>query len=49
MHAVLEMVANVKEEELARKSAAAKIEKERSNKILQRNATPNAMRKRKRS
>ena len=49
MHAVLEMVANVKEKELAKKSAAAKIvaEKERSDKILQRYATSNAMRKRK--
>ena len=50
LHAVLEMVANVKEKELAKKSAAMKIvaEKERSDKILQRYATSNA-RKRKRS
>ena len=36
LHAVLEMVANVKEKELAKKSAATKIvaEKERSDKIL---------------
>ena len=49
LHAVLEMVANAKEKELAKKSAAAKIvaEKERSGKILQRYATSNAMRKRK--
>ena len=52
MHAVLEMVANVKEKELAKKSTAAKIVvavKERSDKILQRYATSNAMMKRKRS
>ena len=37
LHAVLEMVANVEEKELAKKSAATKIvaEKERSGKILQ--------------
>ena len=51
LHAVLETVANVKERELAKKSAAMKIiaEKERSDKILRRYATSNAMRKRKRS
>ena len=51
LHAVLEMVANVEEIELAKKSAAMKIvaEKERSDNILQRYATSNAMRKRKRS
>ena len=42
---MLEMVANVKEKELAKKSAAAKIisEMERSDKILQRYATSNAI------
>ena len=46
------MVANVKEKELAKKSTAAKIVvavEERSDKILQRYATSNAMMKRKRS
>ena len=41
LHAVLEMVANVEEKELSKKSAAAKIVagRERSGKILQRYAT----------
>ena len=48
---MLEMVANIKERGLAKKSAAPKIfaEKERSDKILQRYATSNAMRKQRRS
>ena len=51
LHAVLEMVTNVKKKEPAKKSAAMKIiaEKERSDKILERYATSNAMRKRRRS
>ena len=51
LYVVLEMVTNVKKKEPAKKSAAMKIvaEKERSDKILERYATCNAMRKRKRS
>ena len=51
LHAVLEMVSNVKEKELEKKSAAINIvaEKERSDKIPEKYATSNAMRKRKRS
>ena len=46
LHAVLEMVSNVKEKELEKKSAAINIvaEKERSDKIPEKYATYNAMR-----